>query len=199
MCIRDSYSRSFISAEAFERRLDIVVACEDPHQMMAQIEDLDSVPDPAITQSKEKQFAPQYSDEPAEDSDTLVNIMGGSDLTGQWVVPKNINTISIMGGATIDFTDAQFSSPVTTIHAFALMGGDTIYVPENVNVVCKAFCLMGGISNKTASVAGRNAPTIIIKGFMMMGGSEIKVKKTIKEKFMAFANQVKSTFESGKP
>lgn len=194
-----NYSRSFISSEAFERRLDVVVATEDPHEMMAQIEDLDSVPDPSISQTKQKEFAPQYSDEHVDDSDTLVNIMGGSDLTGHWIVPKQINSISILGGASLDFTDAQFSSPVTTIYAFALMGGDNIYVPENVNVVCKAFCLMGGISNKAPSMAGRNAPTIVIKGFMLMGGSTIKVKQTIKEKFVAFANQIKSSFESSKP
>ncbi|WP_395344649.1 DUF1707 and DUF2154 domain-containing protein [Ningiella sp. W23] len=193
-----NYSRGYISADAFERRLDVVIESESTVAMKAEVEDLEALPDDFISESKEKQFAPQYAEESAEESDILVNVMGGSDLRGSWVVPKKITSVSIMGGATLDFSDAQFSSPNTTIYSVAIMGGDTIYVPENVNVVCKAFCLMGGISNKAPSMGGRNAPTITIKGFMLMGGSNIKLKHTIKEKFIAFANQIKATFESGK-
>ena len=120
--------------------------------------------------------------------------MGGSDRSGFWTVPKKLNIISIMGGSTIDFTDAQFGTANVTINSIAIMGGDTIYVPENVNVVCKVFCLMGGMTNRAPSIADRNAPTITITGFALFGGSTIEIKRTIKEKFMAFANQMRTTF-----
>ena len=189
-----NYSRGVIFNEAFERRLDAVIAASNNAAMMKEIEDLDATPDDAIKQQREERFAVNYSSDAAEEEDWIVNIMGGSDRSGHWSVPKKLNIVSIMGGSTVDFTDAQFSTPNVTINTVAIMGGDTIYVPENVNVICKVFCLMGGIDNKAPSIANRNAPTITITGFALFGGSTIKVRTTIKEKFMAFANQMKMTF-----
>lgn len=189
-----NYSRGVISNEAFERRLDVVIDASSNTEMMKEIEDLDYAPDNVIKQEREERFSVNYSREVAEDEDWIVNVMGGSDRSGIWAVPKKLNILSIMGGSTIDFTDAQFSTPNVTINSIAIMGGDTIYVPENVNVVCKVFCLMGGFDNKAPSVANRNAPTITITGFALFGGSSIRVRKTIKEKFIAFANQMKMTF-----
>lgn len=189
-----NYSRNFISDAAFERRLDAVIAASSNAEMMKEIEDLDTTPDDAIKQQREQSFGVNYANDVAEDDDWIVNIMGGSDRSGHWSVPKKLNIVSIMGGSTVDFTDAHFSTPNVTINSIAIMGGDTIYVPENVNVICKVFCLMGGIDNKAPSIANRNAPTITITGFALFGGSSIKVRKTIKEKFVAFANQMKATF-----
>lgn len=101
-----------------------------------------------------------------------------------------------MGGADIDFSDAIFTSSNVTIKALCVMGGIDIKVPENVNVVTKAFCFMGGLDNKAPSIANRQAPTITIEGFVMMGGVDVGLKRTIKEKFVAFANQMKSAFSS---
>jgi len=193
-----NFSHGVISSEAFERRLDVVIAAESNAEMMAEVDDLDVTPDAMIKQNREKHFSVNYSPEAVEDEDYIVNIMSGSDRSGHWVVPNRLNLISIMGGSTIDFSDAQFGSANVTIRSLAIMGGDTIYVPENVNVVCKVFCLMGGISNRAPSIADRNAPTITITGFALMGGSTIKVKTTIKEKFVAFANQMKTTFNQNR-
>ena len=187
-----NYSHGIISNEAFERRLDAVIAAQTNTEIMAEVEDLDLTPDETIKQHREKQFTVNYAAEPVEDEDWIVNVMGGSDRSGAWTVPKKLNIVSIMGGSKIDFTDAKFGAANVTINSIAIMGGDNIYVPENVNVVCKVFCLMGGITNKAPSIADRNAPTITIKGFALFGGSKIKVKRTVKEKFVAFASRVLS-------
>jgi len=164
--------------------------------MTEQVKDLDMQLDEKILQEKERQFAINYSDKPTEESDWLISVMGGAERSGCWDVPKNLYLISIMGGAEVDFTDARFSSGPVNVYSFTLMGGNKMYVPENINVVCKAFSLCGGVSNKTPSMGGINAPSIVVKGFNMFGGTEIKLKQTIKEKFVAFANQMKATFNS---
>jgi hypothetical protein len=191
-----NYSHGIISNDAFERRLDKVIASTTAQGMMDQIADLEQTPDQSISRHREKQFSINYSDDPVKESDFMINIMGGSDRNGYWRVPKNLFAISIMGGGEIDFTDACFGSNTVTIYSFTLMGGNDIYVPENVNVVCKGFSLMGGVSNKAPSMAGRNAPTLVIKSINIMGGTDIKIKQTIKEKFVAFAHQMKATFSS---
>jgi hypothetical protein len=137
-----------------------------------------------------------YHDDVCEESETIVNILGGNNRSGLWVVPREINIFCFMGGSDIDFTDARFNSPNVKVKIFSVFGGVDIFVPENVNVVTKAFCILGGIDNKAPSLASRQAPTITIEGLILFSGVDIKIKTTIKEKFVAFANQMKEMFDS---
>lgn len=191
-----NYSHGYISNDAFERRLDAVIETTSHQTMMDQIADLESTPDETIKKHKEQQFSVNYNEEAAEESDSIVSILGSNDRSGQWVVPKTIRIISILGGANIDFTDARFNSPNVKVQILSILGGDNIYVPENVNVVSKAFCVLGSIDNTAPSIASRQAPTITIEGLILFSGLDIKIKTTIKEKFMAFAHQMKTMFDS---
>jgi hypothetical protein len=191
-----NYSHGYISNEAFERRLDKVIETTLHQTMMDQIADLDATPSAEIKQQKEQLLSVNYNDEASEESENIINILGGSDRSGHWVVPRKIRIYSILGGATIDFTDARFNSPNVNIQIISVLGGDKIYVPENVNVVTKAFCILGGIDNKAPSIASRQAPTITIEGLILLSALDIKIKTTIKEKFMAFANQMKEMFDT---
>jgi hypothetical protein len=191
-----NYSHGFISSEAFERRLDTVIETTSHQVMVDQISDLDEAPDDTVKKHKETQFSVNYSDTQAEKTDTLVNILGSSDRSGIWSVPREIKIFSLLGGSTLDFTDARFSSPNVTIKVISILSGDKIYVPENVNVVSKAFCILSSVGNKAPSIAGRQSPTITIEGFVVLGDLKIKIKTTIKEKFVAFANQMKEMFDT---
>lgn len=191
-----NYSHGVLSSEAFERRLDHAMAGKDHQTIFALIDDLEQQKDPEISAQKERQFKVNYAAGNNDDTETIVNILGGSNRSGQWTVPKEIRVISIFGGADIDFTDAIFTSPNVTIKILCLFGGDNIYVPENVNVVSKAFCILGGIDNTAPSISSRQAPTITVEGLVLFGGLDIKIKRTIKEKFVAFANQMKAMFDN---
>jgi hypothetical protein len=191
-----NFSHGYISNEAFERRLDAVIEASSHQAMMDQIADLESTPDEAIKKHKQEQFSVNYNDDVAEESDTIVSILGSNDRSGQWVVPKTIRIFTVLGGSNIDFTDARFNSPNVKVQILSILGGDNIYVPENVNVVSKAFCVLGSIDNSAPSIASRKAPTITIEGLILFSGLDIKIKVTIKEKFMAFANQMKAMFDS---
>lgn len=191
-----NFSHGYISNEAFERRLDTVIETKSHQTMMDQIADLESTPDETIKKHKEQQFSVNYNEEIAEESDSIVSILGSNDRSGQWVVPKTIRIISILGGSNIDFTDARFNSPNVKVQILSILGGDNIYVPENVNVVSKAFCVLGSIDNSAPSIASRHAPTITIEGLILFSGLDIKIKTTVKEKFIAFANQMKAMFDT---
>lgn len=191
-----NYSHGVISSEAFERRLDKAMASQDHQTIYQLIDDLEHQQDPEISAQKERQFNVNYAASNNVEADTIVNILGGSTRSGQWTVPKEIRVISILGGSDIDFTDAIFTSPNVTIKVLCLFGGSDIFVPENVNVISKAFCILGGIDNTAPSISSRQAPTITIEGLVLFGGLDIKIKRTIKEKFVAFANQMKAMFDN---
>lgn len=191
-----NYSHGVISSEAFERRLDQAMASQNHQEIFNLASDLEQTTDPEFNSQKERQFNVNYGASDNDETDTIVNIFGGSGRSGQWTVPREIRIITIFGGADIDFTDAIFTTPNVTIKILCLFGGDNIYVPENVNIVSKAFCILGGIDNSAPSIASRQAPTLTIEGLVMFGGLDIKIKRTIKEKFVAFANQMKTMFNN---
>lgn len=189
-----NYSHGKLSYEAFERRLDKAMESQDNKEIADLAADLELHVDKNYQENKQRDFYANVEPSDTENIEYLVNIFGGSDRSGSWIVPKELRSVSIFGGSTIDFSESKFSHQLTTIKVFCLFGGDSIYVPEYVNVVSKAFSIFGGVSNKAPSIADRNAPTIIVEGFCIFGGLNIKLKRTIKEKFVAFADNMKNMF-----
>ena len=56
------------------------------------------------------------------------------------------------------------------------------------------FCIFGGVDNSAPCISDSNAPPIIIEGVSIFSGLTIKVKRTIKEKFVNFADNLKKMF-----
>ena len=189
-----NYSHGVISVEAFERRLDDAMAASDNKALMDLVEDLTLNTDQQYKAQKHSQFAPNYSAQHETDEEplTLRSILGSSERTGQWVVPQNIYIENYMGSINLDFTDAIFTHQHVTIHVNCYFGSEEIYVPEHVNVVSKMFCILGSFENKTVSLNKRQGPTINLEGKTVLGSVEVKVKRTIKEKFVSFANDLKA-------
>ena len=61
------------------------------------------------------------------------------------------------------------------IEVFTLMGGSTIRVPEGWHVDLRATPVMGGIRDRRTGIRdAAGAPRIVIRGFIMWGGLDIR-------------------------
>jgi predicted membrane protein len=120
------------------------------------------------------------SNEVDEDSDKiqLLAFMGGSELDYTSKSLKGGEIVSVWGGYQIDFSDADMEGDSMELNLFCVMGGVEIKVPSNWDVNNSgAVCIMGGFSNKTKCLAEElelPRKTLIIKGFALMGGGEIR-------------------------
>jgi len=110
-----------------------------------------------------------------------VAILSGARRTGRWVVPRTYVGVAVMGGIELDLREAQFAEPEVTIHAYALMGGIEITVPEDVDVDVSGFALMGGFDHNASGPGAPGAPRVRIIGFALMGGVDVKRKPPTKE------------------
>lgn len=79
---------------------------------------------------------------------------------------------AVMGGVEIDFRQASIQS-VATLRVMAVMGGIDIKVPPDWGVECGATVFLGGLEDKTVPPA-QASKRLIIEGFAMMGGVEVK-------------------------
>lgn len=190
-----NYSHGELSYQAFECRLDQAMAATEHAQLTELITDLPLTVDKSYQQTKKQTFTPNYDENNVHDEeDTFISIFSGNERTGYWQVAKKIKMISVFSGASLDFTDAQFNQAVTRIKVFSLFSGDKIYIPENINIISKTFCIFGSIDNKASVHANMDAPTVIIEGISIFSSITIEIKRTLKEKFIAFADNLKQMF-----
>jgi len=119
----------------------------------------------------------------------FVGFMNGKSQYGRWVPEKEITARAIMGGSTVDFSQAIFTHPEITISSNALMGGVTIIVPPNVAVEQNGRAIMGGFAGSgglyhsnhgrapTTGAFSSAGITIKVNGTAMMGSINAVVNK----------------------
>lgn len=191
------YGHGRLSLEAFQRRLDEAYDTNE-HAVLARLtEDLDEVIDPGYVASKREELAVHYApDDDVDDVEYVVDVLSGGQRGGEWTAPGEIRVFNLMAGTDLDFTHARFCSRVTRVRVFCLCGGVNIFVPEGVSTSVKAFNILGGVSNKAPDTRDPTAPRLIVEGLVIMGGVDVKVKRTMKERMVELANTLRARFGS---
>jgi hypothetical protein len=113
---------------------------------------------------------------PGSDSERHVAIMGGLERRGDWVVPRRMTVLALMGGANLDMREAKFAAQEVVVTVNALMGGAEIVVPPHVHVVMEGVGIMGGYagpSGKVPEELSANSPTLRVKGVAIWGGVSV--------------------------
>ncbi|WP_051209063.1 DUF1707 SHOCT-like domain-containing protein [Propionicicella superfundia] len=114
----------------------------------------------------------------SESSDTIVAVFGGATRKGNWVVPPKIHITAAFGGAEIDMSRATFTSDVVEVTVFAAFGGVSVMVPAHARVIDRTSGgLFGGMEIQVPHEIDQRLPTIIVKGFALFGGADVKPPK----------------------
>lgn len=109
-------------------------------------------------------------------STLLLAIMSGFERRGRWNVPLKLTTFTLWGSGVVDLRYADFTSTEVEIHAYSVMGAQTILLPPEVNVEISGHGVMGNFDRTVVGEGTRGAPTVKIKGFSLWGGVGIKRK-----------------------
>ncbi len=131
-----------------------------------------------------KRKNPAYCNGPRRENkegiDTIdeVAIFGGGDRT---IVSDTFNggkMLAIFGGSNFNLTRSKLAPGKNYFDVLVLFGGFKLIVPENWNVKVTAISIFGGFSDKHRVPApekpAADDPELIIKGFVIFGGGEIK-------------------------
>ena len=84
---------------------------------------------------------------------------------------------AIFGGSDLILTQSRLAPGVNEIEVFAMFGGWTMVVPSHWQVKSEVVAVFGAITDKriiTSDVVKDNTRQLVIKGFAMFGGGEIK-------------------------
>jgi hypothetical protein len=170
--LREAAGHGRITMDELDERLELTYAAKTYADLAAVTRDL---PGPAQAPSAvQPAMAGRIGGTPR--SKFSVAIMSGARRMGRWVVPRNYVGVAVMGGIELDLREAQFSEPEVTIHAYTLMGGIEITVPEDVDVDVSGFAFMGGFDHNASGPGVPGAPRVRIIGFALMGGVDVRRK-----------------------
>ena len=118
---------------------------------------------------------------PIDDASTVgaIAIMGIVNRTSNTAAFSGGDLMAFMGGCEIDLRQARIADGPATIDAFAFWGGIEIKVPADWTVIVKGVPLLGGYEDNTrpravAEEADDIRQELIVKGFAIMGGVEVK-------------------------
>jgi len=104
----------------------------------------------------------------------FINV-GQLKFEGRFIVPKKLNFVCVLHGASVDLTDAQFIHPETVIDVVAVLGGCKIIIPPGVRVKSSGVAIMGGIKAKTdrSLLSDEDMPLIHVRGVSILGGVKV--------------------------
>jgi hypothetical protein len=163
-----------ITLEEFERRVEGAHRATSLAALDALIVDLRRTPMPA------REPAPHSPAVPSDrrDGQILAAVMGGVTRKGRWTPARHTRLLAVMGGAELDFREAELAAGTTEISIVAIMGGAEIIVPPGLAVECEGIGIMGGFEHHAGDnrAAGENAPRLRITGVALMGGVDVKVR-----------------------
>jgi len=153
-----------IELEDLERRLDIAMRA----QTLAEL-------DAALADLPEERAAVAERPVVADDrgSRWTLAVLSGVRKRGRWFLSPVHRVVAVMGGGILDLREAQFTAEVTEIRLRAIMGGIEVIVPPDLPVRVQGLGIMGGVADRTTP---SEAPRVIIRGFALMGGIEVKVR-----------------------
>jgi hypothetical protein len=170
--LREAAGHGRISMDELDERLELAYAAKTYADLAAVTRDLPGpVQAPGPVQPA---MAGRIGGTPR--SKFSIAILSGARRKGRWVVPRNYVGVAVMGGIELDLREAQFSEPEVTIHAYTLMGGIEITVPEDVDVDVSGIAFMGGFDHNASGPGVPGAPRVRVIGFALMGGVDVRRK-----------------------
>ena len=111
---------------------------------------------------------------------TILAMLGGMERTGGWVVPQRLKVHCLMGGASLDFREANLAAGVTEIFIACMMGGVEIIVPPNVAVDLDGGAIMGGFEQSQRgadAITTEPVATLRITGLAIAGGVSVETRR----------------------
>jgi hypothetical protein len=104
---------------------------------------------------------------------STVAILGGVSRGNNSRAFRGADVLAIMGGVQLDLRRAAIHGEAV-IDVFVMWGGIEIRVPEDWTVVSHIVPVMAGVDDKTRPPHGATAHRLVLRGFALMGGVEIK-------------------------
>ncbi|MBM4161531.1 MAG: hypothetical protein FJ217_10585 [Ignavibacteria bacterium] len=128
------------------------------------------------TMRRQRQFAVGTGLSSADSNSTIsaTAILGAFKRSNDSQDFRGGEATAILGACEIDLRHASIKESDAVLDVFAFWGGIEVRVPEDWTVVLEGVPVLGGFEDKTRPPKGEGRKRLIVKGYAVMGGVEIK-------------------------
>jgi len=112
-----------------------------------------------------------------DDSSSTINafaLLGGFKRSNDAQDFRGGEATAIMGGCELDLRRASIKENEAVLHLVAIMGGVEIRVPQDWKVIMQGVPILGGFEDKTQPLGPESTKRLVVRGYAVMGGVEIK-------------------------
>jgi len=110
---------------------------------------------------------------------SALSVLGGVHRGNNSRTFRGGDLTAIMGGCEIDLRQAAIDGDAV-IDVFAMWGGIEIKVPEDWTISSRVVPILAGFEDKTRPQRGATAHRLLIRGFAIMGGVEVKNDESLR-------------------
>jgi Domain of unknown function (DUF1707)/Cell wall-active antibiotics response 4TMS YvqF len=153
-----------LTLDEFSQRMEQATAARTRAELDRLVADLPADAAPAGTAVAGRTAAP---------ATWHVSPVGGLRVYGPWRMDRHVIVASLVGGTSLDLSEAQLAAPEVTLTKVSLAGGTRITVPPGIRVEASGFSLVGGTRVEGGPEPGPGAPTVHIRAFSLVGGIRI--------------------------
>ena len=158
--LREAAGQGRISMDELDERLELAYAAKTYGDLAAVTHDLPQAS--AALSPASSVPASRIGGTPR--NKVSIAIMSGARRMGGWVLPRSYVAVAVMGGIELDLREARFSEAEVTLHAYTLMGGIQITVPEDIDVDVSGVAFMGGFDHNATGPGTPGAPRNAVDG-----------------------------------
>ena len=124
-------------------------------------------------------FLLESNAEPTTEEIDLVAVFEGQNLISVADPFYGGKIMTMFGGVLLDLRKATPAPTGIYVDVAIVMGGLQLIVPEGWRVRFEGNVLAGGFSDETRTTADDDVPTVIISGFVLIGGVMATTKPTV--------------------
>ena len=146
-----------------------------PREPLGRCRSFPRVTEPDSASHPPSQWTGETSTRAPDANSTLsaMAVLGGVSRGNNSRAFRGADLLAIMGGLQIDLRRAAIHGEAV-MDVFVMWGGVEIRVPEDWTVSSRIVPLMAGVEDKTRPPQGASTHHLILRGFALMGGVEIK-------------------------
>lgn len=111
---------------------------------------------------------------PATTTAPMIAVFSGNDRKGSMHLPPSTTAVAVFGSVDLDLGEATVSGDVTTIRAYAALGGVDVRVPPGVRVESQSIPILGSTDVKLKGPPPRaDAPIVRFELVAFLGGADV--------------------------
>ena len=166
------FANDHFTVEELESRLDRAYQARSLIELNELVAGLPAIAAPAAEATSARAAA--LADVPA--TGRIAAVLGSTERRGAIMVPAYLHVSAILGSVELDLREAVFGARVIEIHASAVFGSISVYVPPGVRMECDGTPVLGSFEADVPNAETDGGPVIRLTGRAIFGSVDAQRK-----------------------